>query len=105
MGYEMRLLPILLLSPIMLGIGARAQETKGEVNFAGIELIENDQGWKIEDSRESLLTNSPFEKGDVILKVGEQGVAQLGPLSIAALLEYAQLRNLGVMVARAGLEK
>jgi peroxiredoxin len=103
MGCAIRPLPICLFSTIMLSLGARPQETKVEVNFAGVELFENDQGWRVGEV--SILTNSPLEKGDVILKVGGQGVAQVGPLSIAALLEYAQIRNLGVVVERAGQEK
>lgn len=89
----------------MIYIGARAQETKVEVNFAGIEILENDRGWGVEETRDSFLTNSPLERGDTILKVGGQIVAQLGPLSLAALLEYAQLKDIGVIVDRGGREK
>jgi cytochrome c biogenesis protein CcmG/thiol:disulfide interchange protein DsbE len=101
----MRPLPICLLSTLMLCLGARAQETKVEVNFAGIELFENDRGWKVEETRNSVLTSSPLERGDIILKVGGQGVAQLGPLSIPPLLEYARIKDVGVVVERAGQEK
>jgi cytochrome c biogenesis protein CcmG/thiol:disulfide interchange protein DsbE len=101
----MRPLPICLLSALMLCLGARAQETKVEVNFAGIELVENDRGWKVEETRDSALISSPLERGDIILNVGGQGVAQLGPLSIPVLLEYAQVKALGVVVERAGQEK
>jgi cytochrome c biogenesis protein CcmG, thiol:disulfide interchange protein DsbE len=101
----MRLLPICLLSTLVLCCGARAQETQVEVNFAGIELFENDQGWKVEETRDSVLSSSPFERGDIILKVAGQGVAQLGPLSIPPLLEYAEVKDAGVVVERAGHDK
>lgn len=58
----MRPLPICLLSTLTLCLGARAQETKVEVNFAGIELFENDRGWKVEETRDSVLTTSPLKK-------------------------------------------
>jgi thiol-disulfide isomerase/thioredoxin len=90
---------------LMFCPGARAQGPKVEVNFAGIELFENDRGWKVEETRYSFLPNSPLEIRDIVLKVGGQGVAQLGPLSVAALLEYAQLIDLKVVVERAGQEK
>lgn len=89
----------------MLCLGARAQESKVEVNYAGIDLLENDRGWEVKDMPKSLLTSTPLETGDVILRVGGQGVAQLGPLSMAALLEYTRQRNLDVVVERAGQEK
>ena len=89
----------------MLCLGARAQETKVEVNFAGIELFETDRGWKVEETRDSVLRSSPLERGDIILKVGGQGVARLGPLSIPPLLEYAEIKDVGVVVERAGQEK
>ena len=100
----MRPLPIFLLSTLMFCLGARAQETKVEVNFAGIELFENDRGWKVEETRDSVLTRSPLERGDIILKVGGQRVAPLGPLSIPPLLEYALIKDVGVVVERAGQE-
>jgi peroxiredoxin len=89
----------------MLCPSARAQEPKVEVNFAGIELFENDRGWKVEETRDSVLTSSPLERGDIILKVGGQGVAPLGPLSIPPLLEYALIKDVSVVVERAGQEK
>jgi len=101
----MRLVSIWLLSALVLSLGAHAQQSRVEVNFAGIDLVENDRGWKVEDSRSSFLTNSPLEQGDIILKVGGQDVAQLGPLSITAFLEYAQGIDLGIVVERAGQEK
>jgi cytochrome c biogenesis protein CcmG, thiol:disulfide interchange protein DsbE len=104
----MRPLPICLLSTLMLCLGARAQEMqemKVEVNFAGVELFENDRGWKVEQTRDSVLTGSPLERGDIILKVGGQGVAQLGPLSMPPLLEYALVKDVSVVVERAGQEK
>ncbi len=101
----MRSLSICLLSTLMFGLGARAQKTKVEVNFAGIELVENDRGWEVKETRDSVFTNSPLERGDIILKVAGQGVAQLGPLSIPPLLEYAQIKDVGVVVERAGQEK
>jgi peroxiredoxin len=103
MGYGKRSLLICLLSTLVLCLGAHAQETKVEVTYAGIELLENDRGWKVEN--DSRLTNSPLEIGDLILSVGGQGVAQIGPISIVALLEYAQFRYLGVVVERGGQEK
>ena len=101
----MRPLPICLLSTLMLSLGPRVQATKVEVNFAGIELLENDRGWKVEETRDSVLTGSPLETGDIVLKVGGQGLAQLGPLSIPPLLEYAAIKNVDVVVERAGQEK
>ncbi|MGA2986737.1 MAG: redoxin domain-containing protein [Terriglobia bacterium] len=101
----MRPLPICLLFTLMLCPSARAQEPKVEVNFAGIELFENDRGWKVEETRDSVLTSSPLERGDIILKVGGQGVAPLGPLSIPPLLEYALIKDVSVVVERAGQEK
>lgn len=101
----MRPLPIWLLSTLMLCPGVRAQESKVEVNFAGIELVENDRGWKVEETRDSAFTSSPLERGDIILKVGGQSLARLGPLPIPPLLEYAQIKDVGVVVERAGQEK
>ena len=101
----MRPLVICLFSTLMLCLGARAQETQVEVNFAGIELSENDRGWKVIETRDSVLTSSPLERGDIILKIGGQGVAQLGPLSIPPLVEYALIKDVGVVVERAGQEK
>jgi thiol-disulfide isomerase/thioredoxin len=43
--------------------------------------------------------------GDVIVKVAGNDVAQIGPVSIAAFLEYAQIQNLTVLVERNGQEK
>ena len=101
----MRSLPICLLSALVLCLGASARPPSVEVNFAGIELLENDRGWKVEATRNSFLSNSPLETGDIILKVGGQDVARLGPLSLAALLEYAQITDLGFIVDRAGQEE
>lgn len=93
-----------VLCTILPGLGARAQETRAEVNLAGIDLQENDRGWKV-DVRDSTLRKSPLLNGDVIVKVAGQDVARIGPLSIAALLEYAQRQNLAVLVERAGQER
>ena len=101
----MRPLPICLFSTLMLCLGARAQETTVEVNFSGMELFETDRGWKVEETRDSVFASSPLQRGDIILKVAGQGVAQLGPLSIPPLLEYAQIKDVGVVVERAGQEK
>jgi cytochrome c biogenesis protein CcmG, thiol:disulfide interchange protein DsbE len=101
----MRALRICLFSTLMLCLGARAQEIKVEANFAGIELLENDRGWEVNETRDSVLTTSPLERGDIILKVGGQDVARLGPLSIPPLLEYAVIKDAGVVVERAGQEK
>jgi cytochrome c biogenesis protein CcmG/thiol:disulfide interchange protein DsbE len=89
----------------MFSLGPRVEETKVEVNFAGIELFQNDRGWRVEETRDSVLTSSPLERGDIILRVGGQGVAQLGPLSIPPLLEYAEIKDVDVVVERAGQEK
>jgi thiol-disulfide isomerase/thioredoxin len=82
---------------------ASAQETKAQVNLLRIDLEENDRGWKVGHSRNSTY-NSPLVEGDVIVKIAGQNVASVGPLSIAALIEYAQLHNLAARIERGGQE-
>jgi peroxiredoxin len=101
----MRPLLICLLSTLVLCLGARAQEAKVEVTFSGTELIENDRGWEVIATGNSALPHSPLERGDIILKVAGQSVARLGPLSIPPLLEYALIKDVSVVVERAGQEK
>jgi len=104
MDYALRPLLCCVLCIILAGLGVRGQE-KAEVNLVGIDLQENDRGWTVEDMRDSTFRKSPLVNGDVIVKVAGQQVAGIGPLSIAALLEYAQRQNLAVLVERAGQEK
>src|ERR1700693_2282859 len=100
MGYALRSLYFCGLCSILTG-SARAQHIKAAVNVLGIDLRENDRGWKVEDS-----TSRSFSllNGDVIVRVAGQDVARVGALSIAALLEYAQVQNLTMQVERAGKE-
>jgi peroxiredoxin len=104
MGCESRLLFLCALCSI-LTVGTPAQETKAQVDLIGIDLQANDRGWKVQSMRNSTFRNCPLLDGDVIVKVAGYDVAEIGPLSIAALLEYAQLQNLAVLVERDGKEK
>jgi len=101
----MRPVPICLLSTLVLSLGARAQEAKVEVNTSGTELIESDRGWEVKATVNSALPHSPLERGDIIIRVAGQSVARLGPISIPALLQYAQIKDVSVVVERAGQEK
>jgi len=105
MDCVLRLLLCWVLCIIISDLGARAQEIKAEVNVAGIDLQENDRGWKVEGLRDSTVPKTPLVNGDLIVKVAGQDVARIGPLSIAALLESAQRQNLAVLVERAGEKK
>ena len=105
MDCALRTLLCCVLCLILAGLEARGQEIKAEVNLVGMDLQENDHGWTVEDMRDATFRKSPLVTGDLIVKVAGQHVAGIGPLSIAALLEYAQRQNLAVLVERAGQEK
>ncbi len=100
----MRFVLLYLLGSISVS-HARAQEMKPEVNFLGIDLNENDRGWKVESLPHSASPDFPLAEGDVITKIARHDVARAGPLSIASLLNDAQLHNLPVRIERQGQEK
>ena len=100
-----------LRSIFIVGIGSlsiplsQAQEHHAEVNVAGISIREIDSGWMVEDTQNSLLRDSVLEPGDVIVKVADVDVTQLGAISFAALFEQARMHNLPLMLARGGQTK
>lgn len=101
----MRSFLLYLLWSVTIVAHGRAREMKPEVNFLGIDLRENDRGWKIESLPASASQDSPLAEGDVITKIRGQDVGRAGPLSIAALLNDAQLHNFPVLIERRGQKK
>jgi peroxiredoxin len=100
-----------LRSIFIIGAGSlsipfsQAQAHHAEVNIAGISIREIDSGWMVEDTHNSLLRDSVLETGDVIVKVSDFDVTQLGAISFAALFEQARMHNLPLMLERGGQRK
>lgn len=84
---------------------AQAQQNRPEVNFLGIDLHAESRGWRIESLPESADEESPLRTGDMVTRIAGHETAGLGPLSIAALMNTANARNLPVRIERQGQER
>lgn len=84
---------------------AGGKDAEVRVDVGWIEVIEEPNGWRVENIREMGNWNLGLEPGDIILEIESQDASKLGPLSMAGLLEDAMILSVLRVTALRGTAK
>ncbi len=73
------------------------------VNIGWLEMTQEERGWRVEKVVALGTWKVPLLTGDLLVEIQEHDAATVGPISVAALLQSAELHNVNVRVERNGV--